>query len=77
MNTGQGRDGDRLTVVRGLPTDAELAALITVVAARSAARGDPLGEDVRTHSRWADPARRLRPSLRPGRGAWGGSTQSH
>jgi hypothetical protein len=56
-----------LRVVRGQPTDAELAALVTVLAARAAAatRAAP-----RPRSDWADPARRLRPPARPGPDAW-------
>ncbi|MDQ3629469.1 MAG: acyl-CoA carboxylase subunit epsilon, partial [Actinomycetota bacterium] len=57
--------GPLLRVVRGEPTDSELAALVAVVAARSAADRDPSPGVARPPSRWADPARRLRPQLRP------------
>jgi Acyl-CoA carboxylase epsilon subunit len=55
-----------LRVVRGEPTPEELAALVTVLAARSAAAAPaPV-----VRSAWADPARRLGRTHRPGRGAW-------
>ncbi len=57
-------------VVRGEPTDAELAALTAVLAAAAAAskaadRPAPAAPD-----RWSDPAARLRGPLVPGPGAW-------
>ncbi|OLT12182.1 acetyl-CoA carboxylase biotin carboxyl carrier protein subunit [Pseudonocardia sp. CNS-139] len=53
-------------VVRGGPTDDEVAALAVVLAARAAARpAAPAAPD-----RWSDPATRLRVPLRPGPGAW-------
>lgn len=61
-----------LRVVRGDPSETELAALVAVVAARSAANGS---SSPRAPSRWADPARRLRPQVRAGRDAWGASAQ--
>jgi hypothetical protein len=54
-----------LRVVRGEPTAEELAALVAVLAARSAAPTPP-----RPRSAWADPARRLGLAGRPGPGAW-------
>ncbi|HST67879.1 MAG TPA: acyl-CoA carboxylase epsilon subunit [Mycobacteriales bacterium] len=54
-----------LSVVRGEPTARELAALVAVLAARSA----PVEVAPAVRSVWADPARRLRVP-RPGRGAW-------
>lgn len=56
-----------LRVVRGAPTDAELAALTVVLAAA-------VGGETPTPSRrerWGDPAELLRAPLSPGPGAWG------
>ena len=62
-----------LSVVRGEPTDQEVAALVAVLTARVArAEHAP-----RTASRWADPGRRLRAPLQPGTGAWGTSALPH
>ena len=56
-----------LTVVRGAPTDEELAALTVVVAALSQGRRrrgvTPVGG-------WASYADRCRPPVRPGPGGW-------
>ena len=60
-------DAPFLRVVRGDPTPEELAALVTVLAARAAAGA---AEPRRARSTWADPAARLRAPLRPGPGAW-------
>jgi hypothetical protein len=57
-----------LRVVRGEPTAEELAALLAVLAARSAAAG--AATRPRPRSAWADPAARLRVPLRPGPQAW-------
>ena len=54
-----------LRVVRGEPTAEELAALVAVLAARPAAPPPP-----RLRSAWADPARRLGLTHRPGPAAW-------
>jgi len=55
-------------VVRGTPTDAELAALTVVLAAVAAA---PAAEPPpRPRSAWNDPAARLRGPLPVGQGAW-------
>ena len=62
-----------LRVVRGEPTDDELAALVAVVAARAAASADRERPAVR--SRWAAP--RPRPVLRPGPGAWVAGVPRH
>ncbi|HEY7100554.1 MAG TPA: acyl-CoA carboxylase epsilon subunit [Mycobacteriales bacterium] len=56
-----------LRVVRGEPTAEELAALVAVLAARSAAAPEPAR---RRRSAWADPARRLGLAHRAGPGAW-------
>jgi hypothetical protein len=57
-----------LRVVRGEPTDVELAALVAVVAARASGEA---AEPPAPRSRWAAP--RPRPELRHGPGAWTGS----
>ena len=54
-------------VVRGEPTDAELAALTVVLAAVAAAPAEPAP---RPYSAWNDPAARLRRPLPTGPGAW-------
>lgn len=59
-----------LTVVRGEPTAAELAALAVVVDAL-VRRGRQRAEPERpAGSRWAAKDHSLRPQLRPGPGAW-------
>ncbi len=69
--------GPLVTIVRGEPTDAELAALTVVVDAlvrresqRPAAEG-PAG------SRWAAKRQLMRPQLQPGPGAWRASALPH
>ena len=53
-------------VVRGIPSDAELAALTVVLAAAAPRRAPgPL-----TCSAWTDPAARMRRPLHAGPGAW-------
>ena len=67
-----------LQVVRGTPTDAELAALVAVVAAAAGAAedGEPdPGPDPR-HGSWADPAARLRRGVVVGPGAWQASARA-
>jgi hypothetical protein len=54
-------------VVRGTPSDEELAAL-TVVLAAAASADEPARPAPR--SLWADPAARLRAPLQVGEGAW-------
>jgi len=63
-------EGDRpvLRVVRGDPTPEELAALVAVVAARSARGGGSAGPPRR--SAWNDPARLVRAPMRPQPGGW-------
>lgn len=55
-----------LRVVRGEPTAEELAALVAVLAARAVT----VAPSARVRSAWADPARRLGLTSRPGPGAW-------
>ena len=62
-------------VVRGVPTDAELAAL-TVVRAAVAAAPRATQRTV-AGSAWTDPAARLRRPLAVGPGAWRTSTWPH
>ncbi|HEX7186818.1 MAG TPA: acyl-CoA carboxylase subunit epsilon [Actinomycetes bacterium] len=61
-----------LRVVRGEPTAVELAALVTVVAAR-AAEGARTAPSRRTA--WNDPARLVRAAVRPGLGGWRASAR--
>jgi hypothetical protein len=55
-------------VVRGAPTDAELAALTAVLAAMASAA--PATPPAPARSAWNDPAARLRAPLPVGPGAW-------
>jgi hypothetical protein len=54
-------------VVRGEPTDAELAALTVVLAAAAAGGAEP---PARTVDAWSDPASRMRTALTAGPGVW-------
>jgi hypothetical protein len=55
-------------VVRGEPSDEELAALTVVLAAAATSAPAPAAPPVR--DRWSDPAVRFRTPLHPGPGAW-------
>jgi Acyl-CoA carboxylase epsilon subunit len=55
-------------VVRGGPTDEEVAALAVVLAAAATGAGSGPAPSVR--DRWSDPAVRFRAPLHPGPGAW-------
>jgi hypothetical protein len=55
-------------VVRGTPTDAEVAALTVVLAAAAATAAEP--GPAAPPSAWTDRAARLRGPLRAGPGAW-------
>jgi Acyl-CoA carboxylase epsilon subunit len=59
-------------VVRGEPSDAELAALTVVLAAVASA--SPALAPPAARNRWSDPAAQFRAPLRPGPGAWRTST---
>ena len=59
-------------VVRGEPTDAEVAALTVVLAAVAAE--PPASPAPAAPDRWSDPAARFRRPLHPGPGAWRAST---
>ncbi|MEP6665512.1 MAG: acyl-CoA carboxylase subunit epsilon [Nocardioidaceae bacterium] len=58
-----------LRVVKGEPTDEELAALVVVIAARRSAAAGQEASDVR-RSGWTDRARELRGGHRHGPGGW-------
>jgi hypothetical protein len=61
-------------IVRGEPSDEELAALIAALAVlANAAAAEPPAP----RSAWTDPAHRLRTPLRPGPGAWRNSALPH
>ena len=57
-----------LRLVRGNPTDEELAALVAVVAALSGS--GPVESADAPRSEWAAPARKVRATHRHGPGAW-------
>jgi hypothetical protein len=61
-----------LRIVRGVPSDEELAALLAVVAARSGAPAEPEPE---VPSAWRDRGALLRKPLHPGPGAWRASAR--
>jgi hypothetical protein len=65
--TGDAQPRVVLRVVRGEPTDEELAAVVTVLAARA---GGTRAPDPTPASRWADPHRLVRGSTAPARGGW-------
>ncbi|MGA8117465.1 MAG: acyl-CoA carboxylase epsilon subunit [Actinocatenispora sp.] len=67
-------DKPMLRVVRGEPTDDELAALVAVLAARAAA---PAPEEPRPSSLWRDHAARLGVPPAPGPLAWRASFRPH
>jgi hypothetical protein len=57
-----------LSVVAGSPTPEELAVVVAVLSVRGGA-----AEEQPSFSLWARKSRNVRPSLRPGFGAWRGS----
>ena len=64
-----------LSVVRGNPTDAELAAVVAVLAARAGAAAAATAAYEPTparalRSRWSDKSRLMRTSISPGPDAW-------
>jgi hypothetical protein len=61
-----------LRIVRGDPSDDELAALIAVVAARASGSGE---STPRTKSAWNDPLRLVREPVFPGPGGWTASAR--
>jgi hypothetical protein len=62
-------------VLRGTPTDEELAALTAVLLVTAAAADRPPPPAPRNH--WSDPATRMRRPLTPGPGAWRASALPH
>jgi hypothetical protein len=58
-----------LRVVRGTPSEEELAAVVVVLAALRATDAGPARRPGGT-DRWSDPAARMRAPLHPGPGAW-------
>ena len=62
------RGAHMLRIVRGMPSDKELAALASVLAAASA--GGAADTPPPRGSTWAAPAARLRTPLHPGPRAW-------
>ena len=63
-----------LTVVRGEPTQQQLAALVAVVAGRACGSAP---QQEAAPSLWSSPADRMRPPLAPGPGAWRASGLPH
>jgi len=66
-------EAQEVTVVRGEPTDAELAAVVVVLAARlgaAAARASQAALAAGSRSAWSMRSRLVRESLSPGPGAW-------
>ncbi|MFA7324737.1 MAG: acyl-CoA carboxylase subunit epsilon [Candidatus Nanopelagicales bacterium] len=61
-----------LRVISGSPTDAELAAILAIVASATPATQPPKGL-----SHWNDRSRGLIRTLRPGPTAWRASTMAH
>ena len=77
MSSGEPTPEERralFRVVRGTPTDEELAALTVVVAALASA---PSTAPAVPRSAWNDPANRLRRPLAIGPGAWRASALPH
>ena len=64
--TAEGASQPLLRVVAGSPTAEELATVIALVTARRVAAAD----DAPLWSLWARKSRQVRPSQRPGFGAW-------
>jgi hypothetical protein len=62
-----------LRIVHGSPSSEEVAALVTVLAAR----GGAAAADAEPRSTWNDRGRAVRPSLIPGPGAWKASALPH
>jgi len=69
--------GPLLTVVRGEPTAAELAALTVVVGALVRGANQPPVAERPAGRRWAAKDQMMRPQLRSGPGAWRASAAPH
>jgi Acyl-CoA carboxylase epsilon subunit len=65
-----------LSIVRGDPTPAELAAVLVVLADRARSTGNVAGNRP-ARSQWSAPSRMLRPQLTRGAGAWRASGLPH
>ena len=65
-----------LSVVRGEPTPAELAAVLVVIAGRTRQSGDA-ADAGQSRSQWSAAIRMMRPQLRHGPGAWRASGLPH
>jgi len=66
-------DRPDLCVLRGQPTETELAAVVAVLAVRAAAAtalASAPGPAGASHSAWSDRSRLLREPIAPGRGGW-------
>ena len=68
-----------LSIVRGEPTPAELAAVLVVMAGRAIRPGDEGGSAgaERSRSEWSAPTQLMRPQLARGPGAWRASGLPH
>jgi len=73
--TAAGSEPERpaLRIVHGSPSPEEVAALVTVLAAR----GGGVAADAQPRSTWNDRSRAVRPPLVPGPGAWKASALPH
>ena len=69
MTNEPGDDRPALRIVKGEPTEQELAALVTVVAARTTGGVESEGEQ-QPRSAWGDPAHAVRPVPRHGPDGW-------
>jgi hypothetical protein len=67
-------DTPALRVLRGAPSDEEVAALVSVLAAASTRRPQ-VATASPARSRWADAASGVRRPLTPGPGAWRAAAQ--
>ncbi|HYP45130.1 MAG TPA: acyl-CoA carboxylase subunit epsilon [Propionibacteriaceae bacterium] len=71
MSESPGEQTPLFSVVRGTPTDEELAALVAVLSARTGAGQTGAGPaEPPTTSGWSAYWRAVRAPLRPGPGAW-------
>jgi hypothetical protein len=64
-----------LRILRGNPSDDEIAAVVVVLTAASGSAEPRVNAD-NPVSAWADPAQRLRQPPRPGPGAWQASART-
>jgi hypothetical protein len=64
-----------LRIVKGDPTPEEVAALVSVVSAMSAAAAEAAAKDKAAKPEWSAHHRKLRPTHRHGAGAWRASAR--